>query len=81
MDDRLLFWSVSEERILGEMNLEETINQIEFSSDGKFLGVCVMGGKFVVVEMIQEKLTEKKNTEMLPLDQESLQLKTETFQV
>lgn len=80
MDDRLFFWSISEERILGEMNLEETINQLEFSADGKYLGACVMGGKFVVVEIIPEKLTEKTN-DILSLDQDSLQLKTESYQV
>ena len=80
MDDRLFFWSIFEERILGEMNLEETINQLQFSVDGKYLGACVMGGKFVVVEMIHEKLTEISN-DVLSLDQDSLQLKTETYQV
>ena len=78
MDDRLLFWSISEERILGEMNLDETINQLEFSKDGRFLGICVMGGKFVVFEFSEVK---EEKTDSLNIDQESLHLKTEKFEV
>jgi WD40 repeat protein len=78
MDDRLLFWSLSEERILGEMNLEETINQVGFSSDGKYLGICVMGGKFVVFEIKED---EKSDTKCDKNDEECLILKTEKLQV
>lgn len=81
MDDRLLFWSVGEERILGEMNLEETVNHVAFSSDGKFLGICVMGGKFVVFEMISRDGDSSQKDSKILESQETLALNAEAFKV
>lgn len=75
MDDRVLFWSLSDERILGEMNLEETITQVAFSADGKFLGVGVMGGKFASFELVPV------DSEHAQIGDDRLVLKASSFQV
>ena len=72
IDDRLFFFDTEEEKPLGELTFEETVNQVEFSADGQFLGVCILGGLFLVFEMVKSEFSPFEN---------SLQIQTHKYKV
>lgn len=65
MDDRLLFWDSIREEPVYELKFDDTINQICFSECGEYVGIGMMGGVFVIAQIMeQEDMGDKEKLQI-----------------